>query len=386
MIDKLKKSLYLTLVSVMLLTMMALPASAAAEPRFSDVRPGKWYFELVNDYAANGLIEGYGDGTFRPAANVTRAEFVKLLLSITHLQPESDTAEYLHAISTAKSDALTDMDGHWLTTQGWTQVALDFGLILPSDYPDGAFLPDRPATRYEAAVMITRILGLVYPAKNSTEKELPFTDEKAIPPSLRGYVFQAAEAGVLKGYPDGSVQGERMITRAEAVAMASRALAYMEQGIDPDIRVYVEQNWLPMDERTQVEVPLSNPVQVIDGTMYLPAWNLLAAYDSFDNYPFEWNYSGIWWDAELQQLYIDDGYVLVAGAGDARFEYSPSGWTISDGSDSFPAPARMLYGELMVPVYAPGWSDQLPIWRNVQWDAETKTLTMPMVRRQIPLS
>ena len=31
------------------------------------------------------------------------------------------------------------MDGHWLTKEGWTQAALDFGLILPSDYPGGAF-------------------------------------------------------------------------------------------------------------------------------------------------------------------------------------------------------------------------------------------------------
>ena len=60
--------------------------------------------------------------------------------------------------------------------------------------------------------IIVRALGLVYPAQQSTQEELPFTDAAAIPQELRGYVFQAVKAGVLEGYPDNTFGGWRSMS------------------------------------------------------------------------------------------------------------------------------------------------------------------------------
>lgn len=183
--------------TAMALAVLVFPARAFSENPydFSDTA-GHWAQGEIkaasSNRHANGdrWVNGYPDGSFRPDAEVTRAEFVKMLLAANYLASYTDTAKFLHEASAYAGSGKTpaDLDNHWLTREGWTQTALDFGLILPADYPGGAFLPDQPATRAEAAVMIIRMLGLAYPAKNSAQEELPFTDAEAIDPALRGYV------------------------------------------------------------------------------------------------------------------------------------------------------------------------------------------------------
>lgn len=385
MIAKIKRSVCITIVAAIALTVMISAASAdAGVQRFTDVRPGEWYYETVNAGADAGFVSGYGDGTFHPNADVTRAEFTKMLLAAAHLTPDSSTANYLHETSSyyRLGGSPTDMDGQWLTAQGWTQVALDFGLILPSDYPDGAFLPNQPTTRCEAAVMVVRMLGLTYPAQNSTEEELPFTDADTIEPSLRGYVLQAAAAGVLEGYPDGSFQGGKTISRAEAVSMIIRALSYMEQGIDPDIRAYAEEHRSSDGDPLQIEISLSVPAQVIDGTVYLPARDVITANAALYNGFIEWT----GWHPQNQQMNICYVYPFWFGAGITRYYEGQGEFGNNAFSGFFPVPARLLYGELMVPVYTPGVTVQANLWSGVRWDAETKTLVMPLPERYSPIS
>ncbi len=396
MIGKLKRSLCFTLIAALTLSAMIFPASAFSENPydFSDTK-GHWAEEEIRLASCNRhtngdrWVNGYPDGTFRPGAQVSRAEFVKMLAAATYLYPYTDTAKFLHEFSSyAKSgEMLTDMDGHWLTKEGWTQAALDFGLILPSDYPGGAFLPSQPATRLEAAVMIVRALGLVYPAQQSTQEELPFTDAAAIPQELRGYVFQAVKAGVLEGYPDNTFGGGKTITRAEAVAMIFRALDYMEQGIDREIKVFVTESsdYLPENEKQRIKLNLSVPAQVIDGTIYVSLRDIFASY--FELYRDGGGISKMIWDVEQQQLTMDSlVYILMAGAGDVRYEYSPYTTELSQWSKKFPLPARMLYGSLMVPVYTSDTPSITDIWWNTQWDEMTKILVLPLVPMITPNS
>ena len=46
---------------------------------YSDVPAGLWYSTSVATLSSMGVITGYPDGTFRPTANITRAEFATLL-------------------------------------------------------------------------------------------------------------------------------------------------------------------------------------------------------------------------------------------------------------------------------------------------------------------
>lgn len=49
------------------------------DDRFSDVEEGEWYVRFVMYAAELGVINGYDDGTFRPANTVNTAEFLKML-------------------------------------------------------------------------------------------------------------------------------------------------------------------------------------------------------------------------------------------------------------------------------------------------------------------
>ncbi len=53
---------------------------ASSRLSFSDVQPGAWYYDNILSLVNRGIINGYGDGTFKPDNNITRAEFAKLVI------------------------------------------------------------------------------------------------------------------------------------------------------------------------------------------------------------------------------------------------------------------------------------------------------------------
>jgi hypothetical protein len=57
---------------------LTLPAGA---PHFSDVPPQQPFYQFIEVGYAHGILSGYADGTFRPWANVTRAQVVKLIVN-----------------------------------------------------------------------------------------------------------------------------------------------------------------------------------------------------------------------------------------------------------------------------------------------------------------
>jgi hypothetical protein len=69
--------------------LFSLGVSAAAAEDFSDVKAGSWYYDNVKRMVSMGAINGYGDGTFRPAGNITNGEFLTILMRTL-----SDTKEY----------------------------------------------------------------------------------------------------------------------------------------------------------------------------------------------------------------------------------------------------------------------------------------------------
>lgn len=52
-------------------------------PMFTDVDPNAWYFDAVEQVAGLGLMQGSGDGTFRPNDPITRAELAAVITRLT---------------------------------------------------------------------------------------------------------------------------------------------------------------------------------------------------------------------------------------------------------------------------------------------------------------
>ena len=81
-----------TLVSALTTALVVGAASttfAAANP-FSDVPADHWAYDAVSQLAADGVINGYGDGTFRPDSFITRAETCAIVNRTLKRAPHKD--------------------------------------------------------------------------------------------------------------------------------------------------------------------------------------------------------------------------------------------------------------------------------------------------------
>ena len=111
---------------------------------FSDVSADKWYNNAVSTLSRMGVIGGYADGTFRPDAPISRAEFAKIAVSFTQ---NNGSAVYNYFTDVKTTD--------WFTP--YVTAAKDAGLI--EGYSDGSFKPESKITRAEACAIVNRTLG-----------------------------------------------------------------------------------------------------------------------------------------------------------------------------------------------------------------------------------
>ncbi|MGI6026273.1 MAG: S-layer homology domain-containing protein [Candidatus Scatomorpha sp.] len=111
---------------------------------YTDVAAGSWYNIAVSTLSNMGILGGYEDGTFRPNASITRAEFAKIAVSFF------DWAD-VYAVN-----SFVDVrDSAWYAN--YVAVAAELGLI--EGYGGNVFRPDATITRAEACTIINRTLG-----------------------------------------------------------------------------------------------------------------------------------------------------------------------------------------------------------------------------------
>ena len=383
------------LLAAVLMVPAGLAAPVSGGKNLSDLE-GHWAQKEVEAAVASGWVDGYPDGSFKPEKSITRAEFTKMLLDAIHLTPDSETVAWMKAHAkmkdiwgrpTAYTPKLYDMSGHWLTSQGWLDAALYSGMVVPDDYNGKNFQPEKAIARYEIALMTDRALGLVYPASQPVEGELPFTDKEEILDWMKGYVNESVKAGVLKGYPDGSFQPNKTSTRAEAVVMIQRMLEKMEEGLNPDITVVAryEEDYEENGENRKIvqeEETDQIQLQVVDNVIYASLndmydveMGLIKRYgkESVDKLSFAW------WPIQQEVIayvtnintWVDYSYQM----GNKEYCWRSNGILKTE----YCAPTRALYGELMVPVcdlshYSREAQDE---WKG-GWDPETGTLTLLM--------
>lgn len=108
---------------------------------YSDVASGAWYNSAVSTLTNAGILTGYPDGTFRPNAPITRAEFATI------------AARFYHAPEVT-GDAFSDISGNW--AREYINRAAARGLI--HGYPGGTFCPDQNIKRNEAMEIINNVL------------------------------------------------------------------------------------------------------------------------------------------------------------------------------------------------------------------------------------
>ena len=110
--------------------------------RYSDVAATSWYNTAVSTLSSMGIITGYPDGTFRPNAAITRAEFAAIAARFDN-DGDKTAAKF------------SDIATHWAKDE--ISIAYNNGWI--NGYPDGTFGPQRDITRAETMTLVNRVLN-----------------------------------------------------------------------------------------------------------------------------------------------------------------------------------------------------------------------------------
>ena len=165
---------------------------------FNDVSVSAWYADAVRQMTGFGLVNGYTDGTFKPNAKITRAEFVAILSRFPH------------------TDIGTDKSFADVPRTNWAYNAVQTALAQGWISAGTNFRPNAPITRAEFAAIAAR-----FDDKN-TDTSSKFTDIASH--WAKNEIGIAANKGWINGYPDGTFRPNQYITRAEAMTLVNRVL------------------------------------------------------------------------------------------------------------------------------------------------------------------
>lgn len=176
---------------------------------FSDIN-GHWAEKAIQQALQSGIIAGYPDGTFKPNHVVTRAEFVVMLMKA--LKPET-AGEQL---------SFTDADKIGTWARGAVAQAVQEGII--KGYGDGSFRPNAEVTRAEMVAMIANALKL--PIGSGATG---FSDDKDFPEWVRGSIVAIKNLGIIQGTGNNRFHPNGNATRAEAVTVLIKMLAWRDQ-------------------------------------------------------------------------------------------------------------------------------------------------------------
>lgn len=186
-----KRLLSLLLTVCMAASLLVLPAEAAAASKFSDVQD-QTTTTAVEVLRLMGVLDGYGDGTFRPNTQLTRAQFCKMAVYAINGSSELGMYRTVTVFPDVKPS-------HWASA--YINMAAK-GKQIISGYPDGKFYPERKVTVGQAATILLRILG--------------YKDENVGGVWPDSYMAMAETVGLTEGIRAG---GSDVLTRAQAARL-----------------------------------------------------------------------------------------------------------------------------------------------------------------------
>ena len=164
--------------------------------------PDKPELNTEDHYA---YIVGYPDGNVKPEGNITRAEVATIFFRLLTDESRDEFWSQTNNYSDVSEDAWYNNAVSTLTNAG-----------ILDGYEDGTFKPDGNITRAEFATIAVRFFEATYDGGDL------FSDIAGH--WAQDYINEAANAGIVDGYPDGTFGPQKLITRAEAMTMVNRTI------------------------------------------------------------------------------------------------------------------------------------------------------------------
>lgn len=176
---------------------------------FSDVPEEHWAYEYISELTSRGIINGYDDGSFRPDANVTRAEFVTILCRAAGADA---------TVSTSDTDiAFSDVTpGDWY----YEYAIWAAGTGITNGTSETEFSPNENILRQDICVMLDRYsTNIAASPLAPAESAGAFADDGEISDYAKDSVYKLKSAGIVSGTGDNRFKPQTGATRAETAKM-----------------------------------------------------------------------------------------------------------------------------------------------------------------------
>ena len=175
---------------------------------FDDLDNVLWAQTAIESLAQRGIVNGSGDGKFRPSDTVTREEFIKMLVGIFELSAEN-----------AVSDFKDVPEDAWY----YNPVSVAFTLGITNGIDSEYFGTGLPVTRQDMACLIKNCMeykGMLSSVENESTE---FSDMNEISDYALESVKLMKQYGIINGYEDSTFRPKNTATRAEAAVMLYNA-------------------------------------------------------------------------------------------------------------------------------------------------------------------
>jgi len=192
-----------------------IPDTATADPNFSDLSARHWAKDYIDPLIEQGWLSGFRDGTFRPDAPMTRAQFAVLLVGAFDPPAKRPAVSFRDV-----------PDSFW----GADVIQQAYRAEFISGFPDLTFDPNQPLTKLQALLALVSGLDLTEAVDVNVRSLRIYQDASDIPNYAEGAIAAATQLSLVFNHPVSTeLRPNRTATRAEASAMVYQALVLAER-------------------------------------------------------------------------------------------------------------------------------------------------------------
>lgn len=224
------------LVVVLFLTnVFAVNVVNAETTPFSDVGSSNANYQAIDYLKEQKVVNGYGDGTFKPLNKINRAEFLKIVMEAAGKTPEG-------------KDCYSDVKDAWYS--GYICAATKLNLV--KGYADGTFKPEKEINFAESSKIIANVMALdVASTENADVWYKPYvqslSDKSAIPDDVAGFTYNITRGQMAEmiwrvkttPYYVKSIGYDTLQRRMQAVATGGKLATFTSC---LDLKDYLEEN------------------------------------------------------------------------------------------------------------------------------------------------
>ena len=234
------------ILSVILCTVFLLSTVSVSALTFSDVENDptvEWAKPYINAMADAGYLKGYEDGTFKPNNTISKTEALILLARMIGVDDDSfaDSLEYaLEENSSVLSKYSTNYKNE-------VSFLLYAGILKASELDTylSAANKNSALLRYEAAILLTKLLGAEEEVQSNAFVSSSYADTVEIPDSARAYVEYVKDAGIMQGMGN-NAQGKPefwpnySVTRSQMAKMLYSLIDVLDLSVQTGVVVSVD--------------------------------------------------------------------------------------------------------------------------------------------------